>query len=707
MQFVNSFNFNHSMAGGSIQIASSVGGGTVASVAGRTATARHTLVRNLTIRERVVGAFPAQGGFELIAPAGFSWRADLDPEPGQTNPITGHADSRGFATSFNAGDSSIFEDLWISPNGRTARVEWSGLERTGAQQGTAHLTLYGLTLVANDWDRARTGVVPIEIRSATRVAPQNNVVNGRPTLLEAWPNSVSAETINFGTIADWTVTLSALEAPTELISGRLVGTTADTLEYEYHMAARVRIDENILRSWNLDRVTTLQLPEGVTVRQAEVVFSSGNNNTRALYLTDLRNEGFVGTPDEFLYTNTNQRADTISIDGNRIHITNLRRANNGGARPGGFNEGIARLDLDLWLSVDIGFEGDIEIELVGSAITNADAGQSVKIAEAVAPIRLETTVANVRVGHQFVPVNNFTIIENVAGGLLEGEEVFISLTDDIFSELHIGPSFLWDTTGDIDIRNMRLGQELGGFHSGQNAPQVVFEIASASTEPSSIVFTNVQARLLAASPVSTIGYDLVVWGPAVAQNVNHSRIWETGEAGEFTIATATQWASAIRANEERGIINPRDLFSTVGVREPFVRLDGGTGGFGSLITEPLRMPVGFGEPGAYISTATGALMVPLRFVSETLGLEVLWSAETSTATILGGARGPAQFVSNSTEKFVGGVWVPMLDIAGNAQASEISSERMFIPFRQVGYALGLEVDWDPATNTGILLPPAQ
>ena len=585
-----------------MQIATSVGGGTTASFGGGVGTARHTLIRELTIREQVAGAMPESGSFELVAPAGFSFRRNAN---------VGNADGYGAfhadpsnqlrvgASSFPAVGGVTSQEILnrniaftFLNNDRILRVDYTGLTRTGHHVPAAHLRLDNITLVADNWDAARTGNVEIQIRSGQQHRNQFiGVRNTSGTLLAPVPatgnpptggvagtplnphsGTVSTQTLNFGTIADWNVVLTALEDPTQLVSGRFESeiTAGGSIDDEHHLAARIRIGETLIGSWNLDRVTTIRLPEEVTIRQAEIVNRGNDQNvSNGLWRPDLSNEA-TG----YEYHNLNSRADNIRIDNNLLHLNSIRRPHASGSTPQtGDNahnwDTAAAIYLDLHLSIDPAFSGDIVAYLEGSAITGNDAGQSVVIAEAIAPLTLVTEVRNVRVGYQFLPVGNFSIIENVAGALLEGEEVFISLTDDIFSELHIAPGFLWDVTeGDLDIRSMRINGVIGAFQQGRNTAQVIFEINRGSTEASRIDFTNVQVRLLATAPVSNVGYDIIVWGPAVARNVNHPLVWDysRGNASDNPagrIPTAAQWNRLVGEGTYTSHINQEIYLTTL------------------------------------------------------------------------------------------------------------------------------------------------
>lgn len=88
----------------------------------------------------------------------------------------------------------------------------------------------------------------------------------------------------------------------------------------------------------------------------------------------------------------------------------------------------------------------------------------------------------------------------------------------------------------------------------------------------------------------------------------------------------------------------------------------------------------------------GTTYLPLRFVSDALGGEIAWEAQTKKATVLGGGNllelwaGKAELISNG--------------VRGAAAASPIiRSGRVLVPVRVVSTELGRKVDWDDKTKT--------
>lgn len=102
---------------------------------------------------------------------------------------------------------------------------------------------------------------------------------------------------------------------------------------------------------------------------------------------------------------------------------------------------------------------------------------------------------------------------------------------------------------------------------------------------------------------------------------------------------------------------------------------------------------------AYVG-ASGRTMVPLRFVSESLGFTVTWEAKTRQVTIRGAGRevslriGQSRAVVDGREKRLDTVPV-------------IYRNRTMVPLRFVAETFGLEVDWEGSTRTVLLSRPKE
>ncbi|MFM1651407.1 family 10 glycosylhydrolase [Brevibacillus sp. B_LB10_24] len=106
----------------------------------------------------------------------------------------------------------------------------------------------------------------------------------------------------------------------------------------------------------------------------------------------------------------------------------------------------------------------------------------------------------------------------------------------------------------------------------------------------------------------------------------------------------------------------------------------------------------------YILPSVGVTMVPLRVISESLGAQVSWSQSAQTATINKAGTEIAMIVNQKSAR-VNGASVVLDASVENRQG------RVMVPLRFVSEQLGLQVNWNQATqtitlNTGNLEIPA-
>lgn len=110
----------------------------------------------------------------------------------------------------------------------------------------------------------------------------------------------------------------------------------------------------------------------------------------------------------------------------------------------------------------------------------------------------------------------------------------------------------------------------------------------------------------------------------------------------------------------------------------------------------------------YIQASSNSTLVPLRAVSVAIAGDiesadetnnsntVKWDAQTKTATINANNK-VVTFTAGSPDMTVNGEIVSL----GSNVSAEITDGRMYIPFRALGSALGIPVDWDAQTKTAV------
>ncbi len=106
----------------------------------------------------------------------------------------------------------------------------------------------------------------------------------------------------------------------------------------------------------------------------------------------------------------------------------------------------------------------------------------------------------------------------------------------------------------------------------------------------------------------------------------------------------------------------------------------------------------------YIQQSSDSVLIPLRFVAAALAdgniddadnsSVIEWQPDKKTAVIYAG-ESIAAFTADSSIMTVGGVAVEM----DNGVKAEIKDGRMYIPFRALGRAMGVDVSWKEASRT--------
>jgi hypothetical protein len=93
----------------------------------------------------------------------------------------------------------------------------------------------------------------------------------------------------------------------------------------------------------------------------------------------------------------------------------------------------------------------------------------------------------------------------------------------------------------------------------------------------------------------------------------------------------------------------------------------------------------------------GRTLLPIRALIETLGGKVTWNAKTRTATVVLGERSVVLEVGKSTA-LVNGKSVP-IDASNAKVVPEIIGNRTFLPLRFIAESLGLDLAWEPVSQT--------
>ncbi|HKL09933.1 MAG TPA: copper amine oxidase N-terminal domain-containing protein, partial [Clostridia bacterium] len=82
-------------------------------------------------------------------------------------------------------------------------------------------------------------------------------------------------------------------------------------------------------------------------------------------------------------------------------------------------------------------------------------------------------------------------------------------------------------------------------------------------------------------------------------------------------------------------------------------------------------------------------LVPLRFVSEEIGAEVIWDGEKRSVQINKGEKKILFWIGSHLVDYGDGEFFGISDVA-----PKIIKDRTYVPLRLLGNALGIGVDWD-------------
>lgn len=112
----------------------------------------------------------------------------------------------------------------------------------------------------------------------------------------------------------------------------------------------------------------------------------------------------------------------------------------------------------------------------------------------------------------------------------------------------------------------------------------------------------------------------------------------------------------------------------------------------------------FGERAVTAYAHDGRTFVPLRFVGQWLGATVDWDNDTQTAILEKDGHRIEMAIGSSTYYLDGEA--KDLDAPAELTPSKDGNFRTMVPVRFVSEALGYQVEWDPARDMVVIVPPA-
>ena len=492
--------------------------------------------------------------------------------------------------------------------------------------------------------------------------------------------NLTKETVKVGERVDYGFEMKVTDEVPTIISGR-THLANDDLDEDEFKSATVSFKETAQDTWIGSRKLEFTVPDGVKIVDVDY------DEVERLY-----SESTWSVDQAALEENT-----VIAGKGHVLKVNKGLYPDYGSEKTDG-----VEFEMNLILSIDADFTGDVTLAVAGAGIA-ADTLEDVTIATAVAPISVTSGTTSVNMGYQIFDANDITITEAQDGVLLDGQEVKLSFDDKKFGNSELGfndKGVEYKVDGEITIKHFEV---VGGA--------ITFDVDKTSySEPASITISNVTVGTTRSVPYGS--YDLKIGGEAVVNNYK-DKIEDVYDLKWENIEDTKD--NGREVNEDRAYFDTTDGYSfddyvkivtdtntldgvvEVTIGEKTITVDG----------ESVDMDVA-----AYIQTSSNSTMVPLRFVTLALGVDkekvtdadntskVAWDSNSKTATILyaaGNGQKIIQFQAGSNIMVVDGTSIPM----ENGVVAEITDSRMFVPFRALGQALGVPVDWDAETRTAI------
>jgi hypothetical protein len=508
--------------------------------------------------------------------------------------------------------------------------------------------------------------------------------------------SITTDTIKIATRADYGFYMKAVEEPTTIIAGQTY-LANDDLDADDFETAELMFGETIADTWIQQRKLEFTVPEGVKILGFDIDDTDNING----------GDNFLGGSDKNLTSVVN--------DGRTLRIEALDGTNTIDSTDE------SEFGITFWISAAATFEGDVTVDVAGAGLA-ADTLSPVTVATVKAPVTVETTATKANMGYQSMDTSDIVITESVANALLEDENVSIAL-DSSYGSQEIG--FADDdlelvVDGELEYENFKIGKGYYGVTVSDDQIDgtdkdtavegaITFGVDSASyTEPSTITVKNVKIGTTRAVPYGT--YDLKIGDEAVINNYSEDLDQPSKSAVYSGDDTPADQNLALFDGSKDDAIYVKDYLS---IATETGTLDGKvevTIGESKIVMNGEEVEM---DAAAYISN--NSTMVPLRFVALAIGVDqanassveaadasskIMFDTNSKTATILyaaGSGQKIIQFTAGSAIMNVDGTAITM----ENGAVAEIKDDRMYVPFRALGTALGVSVSWDEETRTAI------
>ncbi len=475
----------------------------------------------------------------------------------------------------------------------------------------------------------------------------------------------SKQTIKIGNYEDFGVKLTAEDKDLPVIyAGAMANSKYD------NQTLKVTIEETVANSFIDNRKMEITLPEGV-----EFVNDSGKRGAAPDSIDDVTEDfkvyNFAGSESDV------KKAMTLNDNGTKITISGKDLPDASGTN----KDRKRKIEFSVHVSAEADFTGDVVMTLGGPGV--ADKNVSATVATVKAPIEVRTAVNELKIDYRNTEIADITLVEPEAG---------LWAKDDIINLEGERMSFESGAKAEVVNGDMKLDKFDGDYIDVNDGVLSVKVSSRSSKTPAEIKISGLSLymdRSLAAG-----NYKLKVFGEA--KNEFFMNNYDK-DGDDFANVFETQKVT-VMDDFVKIVTAGRDKDDATFTTKIVVPVGGDTITAGTKEIKLSEMQGGACPP-AYINN-DGYTMLPVRAVVEALNeiATVRWDDATKTCTIGFGQRVFSMTVGSKVLNLNG------VSTALNA-APENKDGRVFLPLRDLGYALGLsdsQISWDSTTQTAQL-----
>lgn len=485
------------------------------------------------------------------------------------------------------------------------------------------------------------------------------------------------QTITVGNYEDYGVSFKAEDKELPVF---YAGTRANS-KFD-NQTLKVTIEETVANSFIGNRKMEITLPDGVE-------FVNDNDDVKTKLsdidevVEDFKTSNFQGGDAAV------KRAFEIKDDGSKITINGKDLPEATGGTNNSNKDRRRKIEFSVHVSAAADFTGDVVMTLGGAGV--GDKELTATVATVKAPIEIKTSVNELMIDYRNTDIADITLVEPEAG---------LWAKDDVIYLEGERMSFENGAKAEVVSGDMKLDKLDGDYVETQTETDykddedvLSVKVSSRSSKtPAEIKISGLSLymnRSLAAGD-----YKLKVFGDTKNEFFMNN-YHEDGDdyANSFETRKVTVMNDFVKVVTAGRDQDDSTFTTSIVVPVGSTTIQSGTR------TINLAEMQGGACPAAYINN-DGYTMLPVRAVIEALnGVAVVrWDDSTKTCTVSFGQRVFSMTVGSKVLNMNG------VSTALNA-APEIRDSRVFLPLRDLGYALGLsesQISWDAATQTARL-----